>query len=311
MEVLKDASSTAMYGSRGANGVIIITTKSGALNGKTTINITAETNMQLIQKDIDMLNAREFAQALNSIQPGSFNNLDLLENTDWQQEVYRDYAPIYNYQLSVSGGGEKSKFYVGASYFKQEGIIPNSDFERFTLKINNEYNISDAIKLGHNFTFSKFDKINAANVVASTLRAWPTDPAFDEQGGFNGNRGNGNPLASIAFNNSSRDGLRSVGNLYGEVKFLKNFTFRSSFGFDIEYADNQTFVPVFFVTPQQQNDETRLSKNRFSKENWLLENTLNYHLDIDDHTLDALVGYTTQEDNEEGLQGCGKQFASR
>ena len=305
MEVLKDASSTAMYGSRGANGVIIITTKSGAINGKTTINIVAETNMQLIQKNIDMLNAREFAMALNSIQPGSFNNLDLLENTDWQQEVYRDYAPIYNYQLSVSGGGEKSKYYVGASYFSQEGIIPKSGFERFTLKINNEYRLSNSIKLGHNFTFSKFDKVNAANVVASTLRAWPTDPAYDDQGGFNGNRGNGNPLASIAFNNSTSDGLRSVGNLYGEVNFLKNFNFRTSFGFDLENSDSQTFVPVFFVTPQQQNDETRLSKTRFSKENWLLENTLNYNLDLKNHAINAVIGYTTQEDNEEGLQGAG------
>lgn len=308
MEVLKDASSTAMYGSRGANGVIIITTKSGALNGKPTVYITAEHNLQTIQKDVDMLNAREFAEAVNRIQPGTFNNLDLLENTDWQQEVYRDYAPIQNYQLSVSGGGEKTKYYVGAGYFKQEGIIPKSDFERFTLKVNNQYNVSEAISIGHNLTFSKFDKINAANVVASTLRAWPTDPAFDDQGAFNGNRGNGNPLASIAFNNSSRDGIRSVGNFYGEVKFLKDFTFRSSFGLDLEYSDGQSFTPVFFVTPQQQNDETRLNKNRFSKENWLWENTLNYHLNLDDHTLDAVIGYTAQEDNQEGFQGEGRNL---
>ena len=308
MEVLKDASSTAMYGSRGANGVIIITTKSGGLNEKPSIQVTAGYDVQTIQQYIDMLDAREFATTLNRIRPGSFNNLDLLENTDWQQEVYRDFAPIQNYQVSIGGGGEKSKYYVGAGYFKQEGIIPKSDFERYNLKVNNEYKLFENIRLGHNITFSRFKQRSAANIVASTLRAWPTDAPFKEDGSFNDNRGNGNPLASIEFNNNERTGIRTVGNLYGEVDFLKNFTFRTSFGVDIENADGYSFTPVFFVSAQQQNDETSLSKTRNSRENWLWENTLNYYLELDNHSVDVLLGFTAQEDNSEGFFGQGRNL---
>ncbi len=308
IEVLKDASSTAMYGSRGANGVIIITTKSGRPTGKPTIHLSAGYELQTIQHYIDMLNAREFATAVNQIIPGTFNNLDLLENYDWQQEVYRDFAPMQNHQLSVSGGSEKSRYYAAVGYYSQDGVIPKSTFDRVSIKINNEYIVNKNVNFGHNLTFSKFDQQNAAGVVASTLRAWPTDPPYDEDGNFYGNRGNGNPLASIEYNNSVRDGLRAVGNFYGELTFLKNFHFKSSFGMDMEYSDGRNFTPIFYVTPQQQNEETRLSKDRYSKENWLWENTLNYRLEINDHSIDALVGYTAQQDNSEGFSGSGKNL---
>jgi TonB-linked SusC/RagA family outer membrane protein len=308
IEVLKDASSTAMYGSRGANGVIMVTTKSGIKYGKPVINFSSRYELQTIQHFIDMLDAREFAVAVNKIQPGTFNNLNLLNNYDWQREVYRKFAPVTDHQFSVNGGGEKSKYYAGIGFYSQEGVIPKSDYQRISVKINNEYFLSENISFGHNLTFSKFDQKNAAGIVAATLRAWPTDPPYDEQGNFFGNRGNGNPLASIEYNNGQRDGLRSVGNFYGNVRFLKNFHFKSSFGLDYEYSDGRSFTPVYFVTPQQQNDETRLSKDRFSKENWLWENTLNYSLKKDDHNINALAGYTMQQDNSEGFSGQGKNL---
>lgn len=308
IEVLKDASSTAMYGSRGANGVIIITTKSGTRDLKPVINITAGYDLQTIQHYIDMLNARQFAQTVNKINPGTFNNIDLLENTDWQQEVYRDFAPIQNFQLSVSGGGQRARYYAGVGYFNQEGVIPKSCYERLSIKVNNEYLMNDFIHIGHNLTFSLFERENSANVVASTLRAWPTDPPYDEEGSFYGIRGNGNPLAAIEYNNSTNDGLRSVGNFYANVSFLRYFTFRSSFGIDLEYSDGKSFTPVYFVTPQQQNQETRLSKSRSTTENWLWENTLNFNFERNAHYVDAIVGYTSQKFNYEGLSGSGKNL---
>ncbi len=308
MEVLKDASSTAMYGSRGANGVIIITTKSGSFNDKANIQFVANYELQTIQKYVDMLDARQFATALNQIMPGTFNNLNLLENTDWQKEVYRSYAPVQNYQLSVSGGAEKSRYYASFGYYNQEGIIPGSSYDRISVKVNNDYKPIKNLHLGHNLTFSTFNKENAPDIVASTLRAWPTDPAYNDDGTFYGNRGNGNPVASIEYTNNTKDGIRGVGNFYGEYTFLNHFTFRSSFGLDLEYYDEQSFTPVFFVTSQQYNDETRLSKNRYSKENWLWENTLNYHFEANDHNIDILAGYTAQEDNTEGLKGEGRNL---
>ena len=308
MEVLKDASSTAMYGSRGANGVIIITTKSGRREGKPVVEVSGGVDFQVIQKFIDMLNAREFAQTVNKINPGTVNNLDVLENTDWQQEVYRQLAPIQNYQLSVNGGGASTKYYAGIGYYKQEGVIPKSSYDRLSIKVNNEYSPTSFFRFGHNLTFSLFDQQNAPNIVASTLRAWPTDPPFNEDGSFYGNRGNGNPLASIEYSNSQRSGIRSVGNFYGDIQFLRYFTFRSSFGIDLEFSDGKSFTPVFFVTPQQQNDETRLSKNRASSKNWLWENTLHFNFTQGDHAVDAVAGYTSQQFAFESLSGQGRNL---
>lgn len=308
IEVLKDASSTAMYGSRGANGVIIITTKSGNSNEKGKINFNANYELQTIQKYIDMLNAREFAQTVNKILPGYFNNLDLLNDYDWQQMVYRNVAPMQSYQLSVSGGAEKSSYYASVGYYNQEGIIPSSAYERISIKINNDYQVAKNIRLGHNLSVSTFDKDNAPNIVASTLRAWPTDPAYNDDGTFYGNSGNGNPLASIEYTNSNNKGIRGVGNFYGEVDFLKNFTFRSSFGFDMEQADGKGFTPVFFVTPQQNNDETSLSKSHNNTKSWLWENTLNYHLESSASSLDVLGGYTAQMRTSEGISLSGKNL---
>ncbi len=308
IEVLKDASSTAMYGSRGANGVIIVTTKSGQFRDRAKLNFSANYELQTIQKYIDMLDAREFAQTINKILPGTFNNLNLLENYDWQRMVYRDIAPMQSYQLSASGGSEKSSYYASAGYYNQQGIIPGSAYERLSIKLNNDYLLSKNIKIGHNISVSSFDKENTPNVVASTLRAWPTDPAYNEDGSFYGNRGNGNPLASIEYTNNNYSGLRSVGNFYGELTFLRDFTFRSSFGFDIEEADGINFTPIFFVTPQQNNDETRLSKNHNSRRDWLWENTLNYHLETGDHSIDVVGGYTAQERNNESLSAQGRNL---
>lgn len=308
MEVLKDASSTAMYGSRGANGVIIVTTKLGDASGKMNVNLVANFEVQTIQKYIDMLDAREFATTMNKIMPGSFNNLDLLEDHDWQKLVYRKAAPMQNYQLSVAGGGERHSYYASGGYYSQEGIIPGSAYDRLSIKLNNTFSVSKNLKVGQNLTLSNYHKDNTPNVVASTLRAWPTDPAYKDDGSFYGNRGNGNPLASIEYTNSTNQGLRGVGNFFGELTFLKNFTFRSSFGFDLEESQGQSFTPVYFVTSQQSNDETALSKSRSGKTDWLWENTLNYHLDQGAHFLDVLAGYTSQESNFESLSASGKNL---
>src|SRR5690606_5669980 len=160
MEVLKDASATAIYGSRGANGVIIVTTKRGRAGQEAPIiTVSGEYSIQSLQKKIDLLNGPEFATIVNEITPGSYNNVDAVPSTDWQDLIFRT-APIQNYQVSVAGASERGEYYAGLGYFKQEGIIPKSDYERVTLKFNNTYNLTKAIRLGSSLSFTPYRQQN-------------------------------------------------------------------------------------------------------------------------------------------------------
>jgi TonB-linked SusC/RagA family outer membrane protein len=303
MEVLKDASATAIYGSRGANGVVIITTKQGKKGDETpTVNFVADYSVQQLAKDIDMMNGREYAIAMNQIRAGSFNNVDAVQNTDWQKEIFR-VAPMQNYQVSLNGSSARNTYYVSFGYFGQSGIIPKSKYERYTLKLNNTYTITKNIRFGNNITLAPYKQGNTSDgVVFQAYRAQPTTPVYNPDGTYAEVRGVGNPIAAIDYTNSGESALRSVGNFFGEVDFLKDFTFRSSFGVDFLYRKSKSFTPVYYVSPQQFNNNSRLTKGSYNEFNWLLENTLNYNKELGKHRINALVGYTTQQSSSENQQ---------
>ena len=303
MEILKDASATAIYGSRGANGVIMVTTKQGKLGDETpTINFSADYSIQKLQKKIDVLSGSEFATLVNEITPGTYNNVSAVPNTDWQDQIFRD-APIQTYQVSATGASSKIQYYFGAGYFKQDGIIPKSSYQRISIKMNNVYNLSSHVKLGNNITFAPFDQQNTnGNVVFTSYRAWPTVTPYTSTGAYSEVRGVGNPLADIEYTNSFNKGLRTVGNVYGEVNFLKDFTFRSSFGLDMNDFKVKSFTPQFFVSPQQQTSYNTLNKEYNDQMSWLWENTINFRKEIDKHRFDVLAGFTTQEATSERLK---------
>src|SRR6186713_1417125 len=148
IEVLKDASAAAIYGSRGANGVILITTKKGAIRDRAIISGSAYYGTQQISNHIDLLNAAEFASAYNELRGQSYypDPAALGEGTDWQDEVYRS-APIANYSLSANGGSEHYNYNFSVNYFDQDGIVKNSHFDKLTLRLNAEYKLNPHIKL--------------------------------------------------------------------------------------------------------------------------------------------------------------------
>jgi TonB-linked SusC/RagA family outer membrane protein len=303
MEVLKDASATAIYGARGANGVIIVTTKKGATSGNNfpVINVSVENSIQQLPKKIDLLNGREYAIVRNKINPGTYNNLDAVPNTDWQDLIFRT-APIQNYQVSVAGGSEKFQYYTSLGYFKQGGIIHKSDYQRVSLKFNNTLHLSKTIRLGSNLSFTPYSQQNTnGNAVFVVYRAWPTITPYQTDGTFSPVPGVGNVLADIEYTNSFNKGLRSVNNLYGEIDFLKGFTFKTSFGADIEYNKSRSYTPVFFVNPQQQNATDDLGKGYNDRIDWLWENTLNYQKEIGVHRINAVAGYSLQESSSESV----------
>lgn len=314
MEVLKDASATAIYGSRGANGVILITTQRGVTGqSKPQVSLSSEFGMQQLTKKIDLLTGREFAIVSNEIVPGSYNNVDVLPNTDWQDLVFRT-APMQSHQVAISGGAASSNYYVGIGLFQQEGIVPNSDFQRISLKLNNTYDIFKNLSFGNNITISPYKQRNAPNVTYSVYRAQPILEPYYEDGSYGVVYNVGNPLADLEYSNSYNKGLRAVGNVFADFKAGKDFLFRSSFGVDGAYNKATNFTPAYTIynpdgtASQQDNRLSSLFKGNTESMNWLWENTLNYNKQIEKHSINALAGYTMQSSRSEFINISGKNI---
>lgn len=307
MEVLKDASSTAIYGSRGANGVIIITTKSGSSGGsKPVFDFNSEYGIQKLTKKIDLLSGSEFGTYTNEISP-TYNNVDLLPNTDWQDLVFHA-APMQNHQFSASGGNENSRYYVGIGYFNQDGIIDKSGYERFTLKLNNTYKLTKAITFGNNITLAPYKQQNAPNVTYSVYRAQPIIDPYNPDGTFAAVPNVGNPLADLNYSNNFNKGIRGVGNLFTEIEIIKGLRARSSFGIDAAYNKNESFTPAYHVSSQQENVLSDLNKGSNENINWLWENTLNYNKSFGKSGIDLMGGYTMQESKSEYISLTGNNI---
>ena len=276
IEVLKDASASAIYGSRGAAGVVIITTKKGE-SGKSLVQFSFEQSVESVAQKIDVMNGREFATYINVIEPGTFNNLDILPNVDWQDMIFQDNAPITNANFSTSGGSEKVTYYFGLGYFDQKGVLPKSGLQRLTGKINSNYRLSNHIDLGLDLSVLLSDKDNAPGVINTALRAWPIDEPYKADGVTFAEVNGGNALAAIEFSNSNTRAIRGLGNLYLSVNFLTDFTFKTSLQFDLTESKSRSFNPKYFVGPLQQNEENDLSISNNHSTSLIFENTLSIH----------------------------------
>lgn len=302
MEVLKDASASAIYGSRGAAGVVIVTTKKG-VSGENRVSASVERSYESVANRIDVMDGREFATYLNVIEPGTYNNLDVLPDTDWQDLIFKENTPITNANFSVGGGSENATYYFGLGYFNQEGVLPKSALERYTGKLNTAFNISKTVKIGLDLSVSLSDKENAPGVITTSLQAWPINNPFLADGETFAEVNGGNPLAAIEYTNNTTENLRGLGNLYASVGFLKDFTFKTSLQFDLAKAENRNFTPKFFVGPLQQNDINSLSFGQVNNTTTIYEQTLSYNRDLGQHTVNAVVGYSAQDARFEFLSG--------
>ena len=311
VDVLKDASATAIYGSRGANGVIIITTKKGQAGEGTTFNANVSHGWQEVMNPIELTNARQYATLANELrenqgQAPAFDNPDQLgAGTDWQERVYRT-APTQDVQVSARGGTEDITYNFSGNFLREDGVLEKSDFQRASFRTNNTYQLTEAFELGHNLAFTYRSGTNGPGVVGSAYRADPTVPPRNEEGDFSdaGARASaGNPAASIFYHRNTYSGNRFVGNLYGEYSFLDHFTFESSLGLDIDNQETRNFNPEYAVSSAQRNDQSSISVNTVEQNSWLWENTLSYNQTIDNHSIDVVAGVTAQEFQNETLGG--------
>jgi TonB-linked SusC/RagA family outer membrane protein len=307
MEILKDASATAIYGSRGANGVILVTTNSGKKGeGKPTFSYTGEYSRQILAKKIGLLSGRDYAIVVNEIVP-TYNNVDLVPNTDWQSLIFHN-APIQNHQLSASGSTETTQYYISLGYFNQEGIVDKSSYQRVTFQVNNSYTLTKNITAGNFITVTPYKQQNAPNVTYSAYRARPDLVPYNPDGSFAQVFNVGNPLADLAYSNDYNKGVRGVGNLFVEATFLKGFKAKTSFGINGAYNQKISFTPAYFVSPQQQNLLNNLNKGNDHNLTWLWENTLNYNRQSGVHSIDVVGGYTMQVASSEKFSITGRNI---
>jgi len=321
ISVLKDASASAIYGARGANGVILITTKRGTGGDRSAVSFSSYYGTQEIVKTIPLANAREYAILANEVYRNEtglttnlpFPDVDAVgEGTDWQNEVYQT-APIQNYNLSLSGSSEKVNYTVSGDYFGQEGIIPGSVYNRLSVRANSDYRVKPFLKIGHNLAFIYTDENFAPGVTGNAYQADPTviGKSGDGKYGDTSKRSSvANPLGQLDFENDNNSkGNRLIGTLYADVSFLKSFTFRSSFGLNFYRGSSENFVPIFYVTDQQRREINGLSVGEFQNRNWLWENTLSYNKEWRSLRLNLVGGITAQDNYSEGLSASGQGLA--
>ncbi len=319
INILKDAAATAIYGSRGANGVVIVTTKNGGYNQKAEVTYDGSIGVQSLRKKIDVLNATEFAilrnDALYDTNPskGKYQYLSqaeidqLGEGTDWQDEAFRT-APVTNHQLTVSGGGSNVRYSISGSYFDQEGIIRNSGFKRFTTRANVDVKLTNSLKVGLNLNGNKTDTDNASSgIVSSLLLMPPTATIYEDDGTYTLRNPFenvfSNPIASINERTSKTRRYYVLTNVYAEWEIIKNLKLKVTFGANISNSKNSSYVPSYIYDGASSNGSASISSSEVYS--WLNENTLTYNLNVGkNHAFNFLVGYTQQENRNESF-GAG------
>ncbi|HSD08136.1 TonB-dependent receptor [Flavobacterium sp.] len=323
IEVLKDASATAIYGSRGANGVILITTKKGK-KGQNIITYQGYFGFQNVTKKLDLLNASEWATLRNDIQTGigqtpsftpqQIEDLKTTGNYDWQDAAFVKSAPIQNHQLSFSGGDDSSRYSVSTNYFKQDGIIIGSDFRRLSLRVNYEKDVSDLFRFGVTATVTNSDfngmsanstssALIAPNTLAGALLTSPVVPIKNPDGTYNVKNNpyvasiNGyvsNPINDLENTINETKINRTLSSLWGEYKLAKDLAIKSTVNADVISTKQNYYAPSNTTNGFETKGYASVGNKLIGSV--LNENTLNYNTDFggDKHYLSALAGYTVQ-----------------
>nr|WP_299074477.1 TonB-dependent receptor [uncultured Allomuricauda sp.] len=328
IQILKDATALSIYGTRGASGVILITTKNGKgmASGKPTVTVNHYYSLQNTANQIEILGGQGFIDYKNeSYQfvagPDGFGFTDtslplVLANsqesptTDWLDLVEQPGA-ISNTDVSVAGNSEKANYFISANYFNQKGVLRGSGLERVNFRTNVDVNVSKRFKTGVrvNMTHYKIEnnKVNYANIVSSVL---PIRPVYLEDGSFSFE----NPISAGLERNPEADiQLRVdhdlvsqlITNAYIDYEIAKNLRFKSTFGAQLNYVKQNNYLPG--ILPERLNGGFGRINTNFTK-SILNENTLNYDLDLENHSLKILGGFTWQKDNNESTFSEADQF---
>lgn len=323
IDILKDASATAIYGSRGANGVVLITTKKGK-EGDGNIFFSANTGIQSSTKVPQMLNATQFASLHNEMMKNSGENqrLDFADpliwgdGTNWIDALLQT-SIMQNYSFSYSGGSDKNNFYVSGSIFDQEGIILNTSYKRYSFQFNNESKVRNWLKFGNNLTLNHDVKKNGSYSVINTLGSLPTQPIFDDEGLYSGPGTESkfygdlrNPIGTANLEKNQTDGYNALGSVFAEVSVLDKVIFKTMGGIDFKFWESDHFSPKYDWKPIPVPSSQRSQSSNKSL-TYLWDNTLTYLETINDaHSINVMIGSSAQNNVYNYINANVKEFLS-
>ncbi|GBF20181.1 MULTISPECIES: SusC/RagA family TonB-linked outer membrane protein [Arenibacter] len=347
ISILKDAASTAIYGARGSNGVILVTTKKGKV-GKTSVTLDVTTGFQNVPKDrrVDMMNAVEFGEfqksswidryiASNGSEPSESEIPEGIRNpenntisTDWMDEILANSPLFTKYDLSIASGNEKTQSLITLGYMDQDGVVIKTNFERFNVRAKIDNKITDNITVGLNLSGSRTNEriIGAGNrhtPVGLALWVDPREPVYNEDGSFNAYLGDKDTPGDLIFNSANPVQIlheqkttlntnRLLANSYAEFKFLKDFTFKSTLNASLVNSRYNQFTPSTlsgFSWNQPAPNNAVLNERYDETFNWSADQLLSYSKVLNEvHNVNALLGYTSQESTFRAIGGNGSKF---
>ncbi|GHT79912.1 SusC/RagA family TonB-linked outer membrane protein [Bacteroidia bacterium] len=335
MEILKDVSATAIYGSRGANGVIIVTTKKGNRSGNI-INYQYTLGVERVSKKLNLMNAAQWAEVQNEY---DYNYIDDAAangpSYDWQDAIFRT-ATIQNHDISIGGGDDKTRYLISGTYTNQEGILINTDFKRYNGRVNIDRTLFSNLTVGINITGSKSEQNSVTAIESSNptykgritnslgyaLRIAPVVPIYDADGGFNyhnpyeksndmtnAENKNPNPIADMNNNVGQNINTSLLGSFYAEWGIIEGLKAKINVGANYSNSTQNVFSPSTSVVGLLLKGYSAIGNKRYQAIQQ--EYTLNYAKQLNDiHSFDVLAGYTTQNTSVRSASAATAQFSN-
>jgi TonB-linked SusC/RagA family outer membrane protein len=301
ISILKDASSAAIYGAQGANGVVLITTKKGKA-GAPRFEFNAYTGFSTVWRTLDVLNSEQYRDLMTEF--GQITDWSqYTENTDWQNEVFQR-GRSQNYQMSVSGKNEKTAYYISGGWVQQNGAVRSSAMDRYNFKVNLEQELNKWLTVGTNLNYARYhdvdvsdnQAINQGGVILGVLSTPPNIGIYKPDGTFTSNPFQDweNPVSGTDGSDRNYKTQRLLGNVYAEVRILPELKFRSNMGMDFSNAVNDYFLDPYRTS--YGHSRQGIGRNSTNLTNYyILDNTLSYEKNLERHAFTALIGSVVQK----------------
>lgn len=328
IEVLKDASATAIYGARGANGVVMITTREG-VEGPLQVSYDGYLGFQNPWKKTDLLNAPDYMKIMNESYANDgrsipFPNIDdriaeVGDGTDWQDEVFYYNAPVTNHNMRLSGGSSNSTYMTSLSYRQQDGIVAEgkSNYERITARFNSDHN-RDRFSFGNRLAYTNTESRGIdpneefGGVMARVANIDPVTPVRDEDGNFAqspyASQEVVNPVAGIEIINSRNRVDQLVGGIYGNLEISPNLSFRSAFDLDLAISNTRSFVPIYDLGGNVNNTTTSAMQEENKYLAWQTNHVATFQQEVADHNYSLLAGFEASRIQNEWIGGTAFQL---